>query len=92
MPAAVPESAVPRVMDGAVYLPAGRPVEPESPEFEALLRKNLPPEIVPDVLTNWRGVSARTSRLQWLGAGLVLVASGRFSVFALVFSLSCALP
>lgn len=77
-PAAVPESAVPRVMDGAVYLPIGRPVEPESPEFEALLRKNLPPEIVPDVLTNWRGVSARTSRLQWLGAVLVLLASAAF--------------
>jgi len=78
MPAAVPESVLPRVMDGAVYLPVGRPVEPESPEFEALLRKNLPPEIVPDVLTNWRGVSARTSRLQWLGAVLVLLASAAF--------------
>ena len=78
MPAAVPESAVPRVMDGAVYLPAGRPVEPDSPEFEALLRKNLPPEIVPDVLTNWRGVSARTTRLQWLGAVLFLLASAAF--------------
>ena len=78
MPAAVPESAVPRVMDGAVYLPLGKPVEPESPEFEVLLRKNLPPEIVPDVLTNWRGVSARTSRLQWLGAILVLLSSAAF--------------
>ncbi len=78
MPAAVPAAAVPRVMDGAVYLPVGRPVEPDSPEFEALLRKNLPPEIVPDVLTNWRGVSVRTSRLQWLGALLFLLASAAF--------------
>ena len=78
MPAAVPESAVPKVMDGAVYLPVGRLVEPGSPDFEALLRKNLPPEVVPDVLTNWRGVSARTSRLQWLGAVLFLLASAAF--------------
>ena len=78
IPAAVPESAVPKVMEGAVYLPVGHPVEPESPEFEVLLRNNLPPEIVPDVLTNWRGVSARTTRLQWLGAVLFLLASAAF--------------
>ena len=65
VPEAVPSSALPQVTDGVVYLPAGRPVEPESMEFEALLRKNLPPEILPDVMTNWRGISARTNCLQY---------------------------
>lgn len=74
----VPPSALPRVMDGTVYLPPGHPVEPDGPEFEALLRKNLPPEIAPEVVTNWRGVSARTSRMQWLGAVLFLLASAIF--------------
>lgn len=78
VPAAVPVSALPQVSDGMVYLPVGQSVEPDSPEFEALLRKNIPPEILPDVLTNWRGVSARTSRLQWLGALLFLLASSAF--------------
>ena len=74
----VPDSALPQVTDGAVYLPAGRPIEPESPEFEALLRKSLPSEILPDVLSNWRGVSARTSRLQLFAAILFLLASAAF--------------
>ena len=74
-PEAVPASALPRVTDGIVYLPSGQPVEPESPEFEVLLRKNLPQEILPDVLTNWRGVSARTSRLRLFAAILFLLAS-----------------
>ena len=75
IPEAVPASALPRVTDGTVYLPAGQTVAPESPEFEVLLRKNLPPEILPDVLTNWRGVSARTSRLRLFAAILFLLAS-----------------
>ena len=78
VPEAVPASALPRVADGIVYLPAGQPVEPESPEFEVLLRKNLPQEILPDVLSNWRGVSARTSRLRLFAAVLFLLASGAF--------------
>lgn len=78
VPEAVPASALPQVTDGAVYLPAGEPVEPESPEFEVLLRKNLPQEILPDVLTNWRGVSARTSRLRLFAAILFLLASAAF--------------
>ena len=77
-PPAVPLAALPRVSDGMVYLPVGKTIEPDSPEFEALLRKNLPPEMVPDVLTNWRGVSARTSRLQCFGAILFLIASAAF--------------
>ena len=76
--AAVPAAAIPQVLDGVVYLPAEQSIEPDSPEFEALLRKNLPPEIVPDVLTNWRGISARTTRLQWFGAILFLLASAAF--------------
>ena len=75
IPAAVPVSALPQVSDGMVYLPSGQSVEPDSPEFEALLRKNLPPEILPDVLTNWRGVSAPTSRLRLFAAILFLLAS-----------------
>ena len=66
---------VPQVLDGVVYLPAGHSVEPESPEFESLLRKNLPAEILPDVLTNWRGVSARTTRLQWIVSVICLLAA-----------------
>ena len=75
---AVPDSAFPQVLDGAVYLPVGKSIQPDSPEFEALLRTNLPAEMVPDVLTNWRGVSARTTRLQWFGAILSLLASAAF--------------
>lgn len=75
LPDVVPGAALPRVEDGIVYLPSGHPVDPESSEFESLLRKNLPPEILPDVLTNWRGVSAGTSRLQWFAAVLFLLAS-----------------
>lgn len=75
MPETVPDSVLPQVRDGAVYLPSGHPVEPGSPEFEAVLRKTLPPEMLPDVLTNWRGLSSRITRLQWLAAFLFLLAS-----------------
>ena len=74
-PEVVPSSALPQVTDGIVYLPAGQPVKPDSTEFESLLRKNLPPEILPDVMTNWRGISARTNCLQLLAAVFALLAS-----------------
>ena len=75
---AVPASALPQVTNGAVYLPVGRPIEPESPEFEAMLRKRLPAEILPDVLSNWRGISSRASRLQLFAAIFFLLASAAF--------------
>ena len=76
--AAVPStvsSALPQVLDDAVYLPAGRQIAAESEEFDSLLRRHLPAEILPDVLTNWRGVSARTSRLRLFAAVLFLLVS-----------------
>ncbi|MBQ9338323.1 MAG: hypothetical protein IJS14_13615 [Lentisphaeria bacterium] len=72
LPENAPPSAVPQVIDGAVYLPKGKPVAPDSREFDDMLRKNLPSEIVPDVLTNWRGISSRTRWLQHAAALLVL--------------------
>jgi len=66
------------VVDGVVYLPEGRTVEVESGEFDQLLRKNLPQEIVPDVLAQWKGSAGRITRLQWLGTLLALLAACAF--------------
>lgn len=82
VPESIPPAAVPKVFDGAVYLPQGHSVDPGSEEFELLIRKNLPPEIVPDVLTNWRGVSMRTTRLQWFAALLLLAAVAVFLYYS----------
>ena len=71
---------VPQVLDGAVYLPAGKPVEAESEEFESLLRKHLPPEIAADVMGQWRGVSRHATRLQWIVSVVCLL-----TAFGLLF-------
>ncbi|MBO4632150.1 MAG: hypothetical protein J5858_09530 [Lentisphaeria bacterium] len=66
------------VMEGVVYLPEGRTVAVESSEFDQLLRKNLPPEIAPDVVSQWKGGAGRITRFQWLGTILVLLSAGAF--------------
>ena len=76
----LPDSAFPaavRVLDGAVYLPEGKPVASDGPEFERLLRKYLPQEIAPDIVAQWRGETGKTTRLQWLiSVSLLLAAAG----------------
>ena len=75
VPEAVPPSARPQVMDGVVYLPAGRPVKPESEDFDQLLQQHLPPDIVADVIGQWHGVSRHASRLQWIVSLVCLLAA-----------------
>ena len=70
--------AMVKVLDGAVYLPEGRPLAADSPEFELLLRKYLPPEIAPDIVAQWRGESGKTTRLQWLVSWFLLFAAAGF--------------
>ena len=58
--------------DCFIALPTGRMVASDSPEFEQILRKNLPPEIAPDVLMQWHGIASGTTRLQWIVSLLLL--------------------
>lgn len=76
----VPDTALPQVLDGAVYLPAGHPVATESEEFDQLLRQHLPQDIAADVMGQWHGVSPRASRLQWIVSLVCLLAA-----FALLY-------
>ena len=80
-PAPAGNSASVRVMDGAVYLPEGKLIASGSPAFEQILNRNLPSEIAPDVLAQWRGVSGRTTRLQRLGTLLALLGAAVFLYF-----------
>ena len=68
-------AGVPQMPDGTVYLPVGHPVAAESEEFDSLLRKHLPPEIAADVMGQWRGVSRRSTRLQWTVSIICLLAA-----------------
>ncbi len=69
-------AAVPRMLDDAVYLPESSRIDPAGPEFEQLLRQNLPAEAAPDVIAQWKGLSRRPTRLQWVAAVIFLLAAG----------------
>jgi len=71
----VPDSALPQVIDGAVYLPVGHPVAADSEEFDQLLRRHLPPDISTDVMGQLHGISRQASRLQWIVSLVCLLAA-----------------
>ena len=71
----VPDSALPQVIDGAVYLPVGHPVAADSEEFDQLLRQHLPPDISTDVMGQLHGISRQASRLQWIVSLVCLLAA-----------------